>query len=160
MVASASCVASVGSAFPSTRSISDPRGPASYSKYLRGRFVFDLSTATPDETVDYLLDVGQRLGSKAILIPTWDDLSVFVSDHFEALSERFVIPKQPHDLARSLASKKDMYDLARKHGIPTPEASFPSNVEEVRAFAATATFPVMLKGISGNRLRSGRAGRW
>jgi D-aspartate ligase len=137
---------------------SDPRGPASYSKYLRGRFVFDLATADPDATVEYLLEVGRRIGSRAVLIPMWDDMAVLVSDHFEALSERFVIPQQPDGLARSLASKKEMCLLARRHSISAPEARFPSSVEEVRSFADTATFPVMLKGIAGNRLleRTGR----
>jgi D-aspartate ligase len=137
---------------------SDPRGPASYSRYLRGRFVFDLAGATPETTVDYLLEVGRRMASRAVLIPSWDDMAVVVADHSEALSERFDFPHQPVGLARSLASKKDMYVLARKHSIPTPEASFPSSVEEVQRFAAGATFPVMLKGIAGNRLfeRTGR----
>jgi D-aspartate ligase len=137
---------------------SDPRGPASYSGYLRGRFVFDLATAVPDATVDYLLEVGKRIGSRAVLVPTWDDMAVLVSDHFEVLSERFIFPQQPDGLARSLASKKDMRLLARRHSIPAPEASFPSSVEEVRNFAATAAFPVMLKGIAGNRLQE-RTGR-
>jgi D-aspartate ligase len=137
---------------------SDPRGPASYSRYLRGRFVFDLATAAPDATVDYLLEVGKRIGSRAVLVPTWDDMALFVSDHFEVLSERFVFPQQPDRLARSLASKKEMCLLARRHAIPAPEARFPSSVEEVRSFAATATFPVMLKGIAGNRLQE-RTGR-
>jgi D-aspartate ligase len=123
---------------------SDPRGPASYSRYLRGRFVFDLATAAPDATVDYLLEVGKRIGSRAVLIPMWDDIAVLVSDHFEALTERFVIPQQPDGLARSLASKKEMCLLAKKHSVLAPEASFPSSVEEVRSFADTATFPVML----------------
>jgi predicted ATP-grasp superfamily ATP-dependent carboligase/nickel-dependent lactate racemase len=137
---------------------SNPRGPASFSKYVSGRFVFDLAAAAPEATVEFLLDVGRRIGSRAVLVPTWDDMAVLVSDHFEALSERFTFPHQPDGLARSLANKKDMYGLARKHFIPTPEASFPSSVEDVRSFAATATFPVMLKGISGNRLlvRTGR----
>jgi D-aspartate ligase len=137
---------------------SNPRGPASYSRYLRGRFVFDLATAAPEATVEYLLEVGKRIGSRTVLVPTWDDMAVLVSDYFEVLSERFVFPQQPDGLARSLASKKDMGLLASRHSIPAPEASFPSSVEDVVNFAATATFPVMLKGIMGNRLleRTGR----
>ena len=137
---------------------SDPRGPASYSKYLRGRFVFDLASASPDAVVEYLLDVGTTIGSRAILIPTWDEVSLLVSDAFEALSERFLLPRQPEHLARSLASKRDMYRLAKQHGVPTPEATFPTGVDDVRAFADRATFPVMLKGIEGNRLQQ-RTGR-
>jgi len=137
---------------------SDPRGPASYSRYLRGRFVFDLATAAPDATIDYLLEVGKRIGSRALLIPTWDEISVLVSDAYAALTDRFLVPHQPDGLARSLASKKDMYHLAKQHGVPTPEATFPTDVDDVRAFADRATFPVMLKGIEGNRLQR-RTGR-
>lgn len=137
---------------------SDPRGPASYSRYLRGRFIFDLATAGPEATVEYLLEVGKRLGSRAVLVPTWDDMAVLVSDHFDVLSPWFAYPQQPGGLAQSLASKKEMAGLAKRHAIPAPEASFPTNVEDVIDFAATATFPVMLKGISGNRLLE-RAGR-
>jgi D-aspartate ligase len=137
---------------------SDPRGPASYSKYLQRRFLFDLATASPEATVAYLLAVGKSIGSRTILIPTWDEASELVSDAHDALSEWFLLPRQPPGLARSLASKRGMYDLARNHSVPTPGATFPSCVDEVEDFAARATFPVMLKGISGNRLQR-RTGR-
>ena len=137
---------------------SDPRGPASYSRYLRGRFVFDLEVAGPEATVDYLLDVGKRLGSRTVLIPTWDEMSMLVSDFHDALSERFLLPHQPDRLARSLVSKKEMFRLARQHSVPTPESAFPANIDDVREFAAAAVFPVMLKGIAGNRLQQ-RTGR-
>lgn len=137
---------------------SDPRGPASYSRYLRRRFIFDLTGASPDEVVEYLLLAGRRLGTRAILVPTWDDLAIVVADAEPALREQFLLPRQPVGLARSLASKKEMHRLALAHRVPTPQASFPTCVDDVRAFAANATFPVMIKGIFGNRLHQ-RAGR-
>jgi predicted ATP-grasp superfamily ATP-dependent carboligase len=133
---------------------SDPRGPASYSRFLRGRFVFDLAAATPEASVDYLLEVGRRIGSSAVLIPTWDETSVLVSDFQEALGERFLFPHQPHGLARTFINKRELCYLARQHNIPTPEVTFPSSVEDVRLFAKQGAFPVMLKGIDGNRLKA------
>ncbi|HET8666568.1 MAG TPA: hypothetical protein VFM10_01230, partial [Terriglobales bacterium] len=50
------------------------------------------------------------------------------------------------------------YFLAKRHHIPTPETVFPTSVDEVRQFARTAQFPVMLKGIDGNLLQR-RTGR-
>lgn len=137
---------------------SNPRGPSSYSRYIRGRFVFDLADASPEATVEHLLRVGRRLGSRAILIPTWDDLSILVADAFPALREQFLLPRQADGLTRSLVSKKEMYRLAVAHGVPTPQASFPAGVDDVRAFAGEARFPVLLKAIFGNRLHK-RAGR-
>jgi len=137
---------------------SNPRGPSSYSRYLRRRFVFDLVGASLESTVEHLLLAGQRLGSRAILIPTWDDLAILVADAEPALREQFLLPRQPNGLARSLASKREMHRLAIEHGVPTPQASFPASIDDVRAFAADAAFPVMIKGIFGNRLHQ-RAGR-
>jgi D-aspartate ligase len=137
---------------------SNPRGPSSYSRYLRRRFVFDLPGASVESTIEHLLLAGRRLGSRAILIPTWDDLAILVADAEPALREQFLLPRQPVGLARSLASKKEMHRLAVEHGVPTPQASFPQGIDEVHAFAAEATFPVMIKGIFGNRLHQ-RAGR-
>lgn len=131
---------------------SDPRGPATYSKYLSHRFTFDLASAQPEAAIDYLMGIGEDMGVRPILIPTWDEASLLVSDYTDQLSERFTFPAQPPGLARSLASKKEMFRLAGDHAVATPGATFPSGVEDVRAFAATATFPVMLKGITGNRL--------
>ena len=136
----------------------NPRRPTSYSKYLRGRFSFDLAAASPDATVAFLAGVGRKLGSRAILIPTWDETARLASEAYEALSEHYLLPHQPDNLATSLASKKEMHRLARLHAIPTPDVTFPSNIEDVREFATTATFPVMLKGIDGNLLKR-RTGR-
>jgi D-aspartate ligase len=136
---------------------SNPRGPSSYSRYLRRRFIFDLAGASPDAVVEHLLLAGRRLGTRAILVPTWDDLAIVIADAEPALREQFLLPRQPDGLARSLVSKKEMQRLAVVHGVPTPEVSFPTSVDDVRAFAADATFPVMIKGIFGNRLHQ-RAG--
>jgi D-aspartate ligase len=137
---------------------SDPRGPSSYSRYRRRRFLFDLADATPEAIVEHLLLAAKRIGTRAILIPTWDDISVVVADAYPALREHFLLPAQPLGLARALVSKKEMHRLAVEHGVPTPDASFPATIDDVRAFAADAMFPVMVKGIDGNRLRE-RAGR-
>jgi D-aspartate ligase len=137
---------------------SDPRGPASYSRYLSGRFVVDLAGVSPRVALERLLEVGARIGSRPVLIPTWDEASLLVSDLADDLGEVFRFPRQPHDLARSLASKREMFHLARAHGVPTPDAIFPRTFDDLIEFADRATYPVMLKGISGNRL-SERTGR-
>jgi len=136
----------------------EPRRPAASSRYLRGRFPFDLETATDDEAVDYLVRVGKTLGSRPILIPTWDETARLASDAYDALRERFILPQQPDDLVFGLSSKKEMHRLAKRDSIPTPDVTFPADIDEVRAFAAKAMFPVMLKGIDGNRLKR-RTGR-
>ena len=83
---------------------------------------------------------------------------ILVAEAYPALQERFILPHQPVGLSRALCSKKEMHRLAVEHGVPTPHASFPASIDDVYSFAANATFPVMVKGIFGNRLNE-RAGR-
>jgi predicted ATP-grasp superfamily ATP-dependent carboligase len=45
-----------------------------------------------------------------------------------------------------------MYFLAKKHGVPTPEAAFPTCREDVLEYLTRAKFPVMLKAIYGSEL--------
>lgn len=131
----------------------DRRSPAARSRYWRENFFWNIAQAAPEKTVDWLLQLGKKLGSHPILIPTDDDSCVFMADNAEILKEAFLFPDQPSGLTRALSSKKQMYYLCKKFGIPAAETSFPQNREDVVEFSKNATFPVMLKGIDTLALR-------
>ena len=132
----------------------DPRSPAMLSRYCRERFLFGLDESRPMEFLDRLLDIGRRLGRPAILIPTSDETAQFVVDQAEPLSRQFIFPTNSPEMIVRLVSKKGMYELALELGVPTPVTLFPKSLEDVKAFLSKITFPVMLKGIYGNRLQS------
>ncbi|HEX6108082.1 MAG TPA: hypothetical protein VFZ02_01620 [Ktedonobacteraceae bacterium] len=125
----------------------DRRSPAARSRYWRENFIWDITKTTPEESVDWLLGLSRKIGSRAILIPTDDHSCIFVADHAVALKEGFLFPNQPAGLARSLSSKQKMYYLCKKYSIPTPETVFPLCRDDVIKFIKDAIFPVMLKGI-------------
>ena len=50
-------------------------------------------------------------------------------------------------LIRELSSKEGRYRLAKKHGVPTPEAASPKSRQDVLEFVSRTTFPVMVKGV-------------
>ena len=85
-------------------------------------------------------------------------MAVVVSEHASALGDAFLLPRQPSGLARALADKRTMVELARAHGVPTPGITVPNDVDDIRRYVREGQFPVMLKGIDGNRLhrRTGR----
>jgi len=126
---------------------------ASKSRYCTGTFTWDFAAARAEDTVSFLLHAGTKIGKPCLLFPTCDENAILAAKHYEILKERFVYPEQCARLASSLASKKEMYFLARKHGIPTPGASFPNALEDVIEFSRSASFPVMVKGIEGARLK-------
>jgi len=130
----------------------DPDAPALRSRYCRERVILNFNEQAPKPYLDGLLALGRRIGRRAILIATSDETTQFVADHREALREHYVFQDNPPELIRSLASKREMFGLATQHGVPTPQTVFPRNVEDVERYAATGRFPVMLKGIYGNRL--------
>jgi D-aspartate ligase len=131
---------------------SDPQKPAFFSRYCRRDFLRNIIHFTQQSVPD-LLKIGWKIGRRSILIPTTDEDTVFVAENAHALREWFIFPKQNASLTRSLCSKKEMYYLAKKFKIPTPEAVFPQCKEDVLEFLKTASFPIMLKAIYGWRQR-------
>lgn len=123
---------------------------AQYSRYLKRLWRWDFPHSS-EGALEALAQVSGEIGRRAILLPTSDETSVFVVENQATLRQWFQFPKQPVALPRTLSDKKQMYFLAKKHGIPTPETVFPQHRDDVLRFAADATFPLMLKAIDGAR---------
>jgi predicted ATP-grasp superfamily ATP-dependent carboligase len=130
----------------------DPAIPAMHSRYAAGKHAWDVVGSSPDATVEYLLRLGKSLGRRSILVHTSDDTATLVADNAEALKERFIFPDVPGPLIRSLTSKREMFFLAKKLGIPTAETTFPQSRADVVESLGEVRFPVMLKGIDGQLL--------
>ncbi len=126
--------------------------PAFTSRYWRGKHAFRLLEEPPERTLSFLLDLGRQLGPRTLLIPTADEMALFVAKNADALSEHFVFARQSPELMEKLVSKKSNYELAKAAGVPVPHTEFPKSIDDVRAFCEQAMFPVMLKGIEGRRL--------
>lgn len=129
----------------------DPRAPALRSGWLRSARVWPFHARPAEETVDFLLRTAPA--DRSLLVPTSDDLALLVAEHADALSARYLFQRNPPELVRALSDKRALYHLCRSLGVPTPETAFPRCRGEVEAFAASAVFPVMLKGIDGLRLQ-------
>jgi D-aspartate ligase len=129
-----------------------PHAFSFYSRYCRGKFRLDHGSERPEQLLQALLSIGRKIGKRTILVPTSDEAALFVADYAEPLKERFLFPDAKAALVHSLCSKKEMYYLARRCSIPTPETDFPRSRKEVLAFLDHAAFPIMLKGIDGDRL--------
>jgi D-aspartate ligase len=127
--------------------------PAAASRFWRRNFVWDQTAASAEESVDWLLRLSRRIGSRPILVPTDDTSCLLVADHAVVLKDAFLFPDQPPGLARALSSKQGMYNLCQEHGIPTPETVFPRSRDDVCHFIEGAAFPVVLKGIDGTALK-------
>jgi D-aspartate ligase len=130
----------------------DAQTPGFFSRYCKGRAVCNVENDDAKKCVEILLELGRRIGRRSILIPTDDNAVLFVADNAAALRGQFAFPAMCPELIREVSSKKGMYFLAKEHGVPTPEAAFPTSRQEVLDFISRAQFPVMLKAIYGSLL--------
>jgi D-aspartate ligase len=117
------------------------------SRYCREKFILGPGKVSPDESLSFLADVGRRIGRRSILIPTSDSDAIFVADYAEQLAEHFIFPEPSAELVRSLCSKKQMYYLAKRYGVSTPETTFPQSRDDVVEYLNDAQFPILLKPI-------------
>ena len=132
----------------------DPGHPALASRYVTGAHIWNFGRAPADRSVERLLELGRMLGAGTVLIPTSDDTAELVAEHAGTLREIFRFQENPPELVRALSNKRELHELAGRHGIPTADTRFPGSLEEVRHFAASAGFPVMLKASDGLRLQA------
>ncbi|MGH2510713.1 MAG: ATP-grasp domain-containing protein, partial [Ktedonobacteraceae bacterium] len=63
----------------------DVHSPAARSRYWRKNFLWDIKKAPPAASVDWLLQLSRKLGTRPLLVPTDDGSCVFLSDNAEAL---------------------------------------------------------------------------
>jgi D-aspartate ligase len=119
--------------------------PGLFSRYCKKKFKWDVDAASSNDSVQYLLKVAKKIGKRSILIHTTDFGSAWLAENSNSLSEGYIFPKLSTQIVRELANKKDMYFLAKKYGVPTPEACFPTSTDEVSKFADEVNFPVVMK---------------
>ncbi len=127
--------------------ITEPgRTPAGVSRYCTATFEWHATGhEDQDELIAELRAVGDEIGRPAVLIPVDDEAAVLVAEHQAELAEHFLFPKVKPDLPRQLASKPGLFELCVEHGFPAPASVTPQSMAQAAAFAATATFPVVVK---------------
>jgi len=130
----------------------NPKSPELKSRYLTKYFIKDLDPNNQNDYLEYILAVSKIIGQKAILIPTSDELSVFVAKNREILKNDFLFPDNSEELLDQLADKQKMFALAIQESVPTPNIISPQSLADVKAAIPEISFPLMLKGIEGNRL--------
>jgi D-aspartate ligase len=128
------------------------------SRFCAGAFLWDFDASPPDASVDFLKQVARRVGGRPVLLPTFDPRSLLVADHAEELAEHYLFPRPPAGAARRLYDKREMHLICREQSIPTAETHFPRTMAELEDAMGRMRFPMVLKGIDGDRLMRRTAG--
>ena len=130
--------------------------PASFSRYCRGQFVWDLNNATGEKSVKFLVEAARNAGRRCLLIPGTDRAAIFVADYAAALEPWYILPAQDRTLVHTLCSKKQMLALARQSNFATPVTfSLETKTDRLESMKKME-FPVIVKGIDSQNRRYGK----
>jgi D-aspartate ligase len=120
--------------------------PTALSRHLKRALVWPTTGAEDaGELLAGVMRLGERIGKRAVLVPTDDEAALLVAEHADVLERRFILPDVAPGLPRELASKSGLAELCASHGVATPRCLTPYSVEELRTMAAEIGFPVVLK---------------
>jgi D-aspartate ligase len=129
----------------------NPRCPGFLSRYSEGRRLLGgYDQRRPEQYLELLLAASRRIGRRAVLIPTSDELVLFTARHADALEERFLFVRQDERLIGQLISKVGMNHLAAAHGLAVPRTVLPRDEGELLEAVREFRFPVMLKPCYGS----------
>jgi D-aspartate ligase len=103
------------------------------------------SALTGEDLVSALVDLGARLGRKAVLVPCTDGSVDTLSRHRARLGDRFVLPLSPHATVEDLMDKVSFARHAAETGLPIPRTEVVRSREQLETVAANTTYPVVLK---------------
>ncbi|WP_231688127.1 carboxylate--amine ligase [Bacillus sp. FJAT-18017] len=121
------------------------------SKYKKGRTLYAECGPCPhpiyeeDKLLDHLIKKGGNLKRKAVLFAGSDDYVFFISKFRDQLAEYFLFIMPDHSLIQSVLDKRQTYNLALKHNIPTPKTFFIENPDQLENIVEGLVFPCILK---------------
>jgi len=125
--------------------------PGFLSKFTRGRRTVErFNDNDPQGYLARVLEVGERIGRTAILIPTSDELVLWAARHADVLGKRFLFPRQDPGMIDRLTGKAGMTEMAAEYGVPVPLNHLPVSESDLLEAVEAFRFPVMLKPSLGS----------
>ncbi|MER7014689.1 carboxylate--amine ligase [Saccharopolyspora sp. NPDC000359] len=123
----------------------DSLAPAAHSRYVRGRWLWSPNPEDPEAIRFGLMQLAQRIGRTAVLIPTDDAAAIFLAEHGDPLRMWFQFAQPPHDLPRQVAGKYTLHQLCRRLGVPCAQAGLVGSWDEALEFADRVGYPLVAK---------------
>jgi D-aspartate ligase len=136
--------------------VEDRYTPLAMCRHLTGAFVD--KTKDTNELLNFAAVIGERINRPTILLPTDDNIAVFIAEHASFLARWFLFPHLPTGLPRLLADKMCLPSLCRKAGMSCAGHALPTSIDQVLAFIGRVTFPVVAKPAEhSRRLNNGKS---
>lgn len=126
---------------------SSPNAMAFASQYCCERFVSPPLT-NQEAYTKFLLDIVKRQYYD-LLVTCTDMTTWYLSCAREDFADhvRLILPDR--DTFETVAHKDRLMQFAKQHAIPVPQTFFPTNMDEVRQYAAHLPSPIVIKAVRG-----------
>lgn len=119
------------------------------------RYCLPLACPNPEthesDYVDYLLELGQLLPSKAVLIPTSDVAVMLLSREKSKLRKYFHFPIAPHESVAALGNKDRFREELERLGLPHPRSYAPNTPEGLEIVSRKVEYPCIVKPVHSQR---------
>jgi predicted ATP-grasp superfamily ATP-dependent carboligase len=113
------------------------------SRY-RGATVTVPDSESPDTYAARLLEIGS-ICPGLVLYPSSDDVTWTIARYRDELSAYFRLYTPKIEVIHSLLNKPELYALAQKWGMDTPQTFAPTSLEALGQFSSTLSYPVLIK---------------
>jgi len=124
-----------------------------FSRYAKTMRCAD-SRKEPEALLTQLLELGARLGHRAILFPTRDHDLVFLDRFRRELEPHFVLVVASREALERCLNKWETYSLATQAGVPTPKSWLVEDANDLRKAAGQVTYPCVLKPVAAHHWRT------
>jgi len=124
----------------------DPHEIGMASKYLKPCPLPGADTSDAAR-LQFLVDLGKKLGEKAVLYPVSDDAVMLCSEHRDELKKYYLFVMPDHDTISALLAKDGLHRMAQTHNIPDPQMFQVNTRDELEALSGSIPFPVILKPV-------------
>jgi D-aspartate ligase len=124
---------------------SEPSYAARYSRYISQRLKCPSIRESETGFINALLDFGQQIDDKLVIIPTGDGEVLALSKYKKELEPFYHLPLPGHEIVQKLVNKKIFYKLLAEMKVPHPRTYFPEDTAELASMGREVDYPYIIK---------------
>lgn len=125
----------------------DEYNPYGKSKYVKQALIAPHYKDQEEAYLEFLINLARNEEHKPVLMPTADPYVEFIDKYFFELKDYYLFPMDKKGLLTSLMDKDKLAEMAKDHGVPTPEI-IRDNEENIIARTRTEIgYPCVIKPV-------------
>jgi D-aspartate ligase len=109
----------------------------------------------PEALLPWLLDLGKRLKSRAVIFPTRDDDAIFLDRFRKELQEHYILTVPESSVLYACLDKWQTYQWAKSVGVPAPRCWLVESEADLPRIQGELSYPCVLKAVAAYQWHKG-----